>query len=230
MSETTLDWEQLSSMDGRKRAQLVNSLSGVKSANVIGTQDDEGHLNCAIVTSVIHLGSDPALLGHVMRPPTGREHGSHTYHNIKATGQYTINHVGADWYRAAHQTSARYPAQVSEFEAVGLRPVHRCGFEAPAVEEAKVSMGMEFLNEMELPNGCKFIVGSLRWVTFDGSFWAEDGALNLAGMGVIAVTGLDGYHALSPLERLTYAKPNQALGASADFLQSPKEPSKADPS
>lgn len=221
MKEVLLDWEALAGMESRRRAQLVNSLSGAKPANLIATQDDAGRPNCAIITSVVHLGSDPALLGHVMRPPVDRERGSHSYHNLKATGQYTLNHVHTAWHEQAHQTSARYPDGSSEFEAVGLTPTYRCGFEAPAVEESPIRVGLEFLEEMALPNGCRFIVGTVRWVAFREEVWAADGALDLARAGSAAVTGLDGYHALQPLARLSYAKTDRPLTRSMDFRQPP---------
>lgn len=221
MSEVLIDWEALQVMEPRRRAQLVNALSGPKPANVIGTQDEEGCANLAIITSVVHLGSDPALLGHVMRPPVPRERGSQSYHNLKATGQYTLNHVQIGWHEAAHQTSARYADGESEFEAVGLTPTHRCGFEAPAVAEAAVRVGLEFVEELALPNGCRFIVGAIRWATFPEKAWAADGALDLAHLGAVAVTGLDGYHGLVPVARLSYAKPHIPLTRSTNFLQPP---------
>ena len=74
---------------------------------------------CCIVSSVVHLGSNPALLGVVFRPP-GDD--SHNYHNLAETGHFTLSHVTAAIHEAAHQTSARYAKDVSEFEAVGLTP------------------------------------------------------------------------------------------------------------
>ena len=224
MKEVTLDWEALSGMERKRRAQLVNSISGVKPANLLGTEGPDGTPNCAIISSVVHLGSDPALLGHVMRPPVDRERGSHSYHNLKETGQYTLNHVSTAWYQRAHQTSARYPDGTSEFEAVGLTPLFRCGFEAPAVAESPVRMGLELQEELALPNGCKFIIGALRWVEFAEELWADDGAVDLARAEVAAITGLDGYHGLRPIARLSYAKPDQSLAESPDFQRAPTAP------
>lgn len=63
MKDMTLSKQDIQTMDQRHRIRLVNSLSGFKSANLIGTCDKQGFENLAIVSSVIHLGSDPALLG-----------------------------------------------------------------------------------------------------------------------------------------------------------------------
>ena len=191
----------------RKRGRLINSLSGFKSANVIGTTDGMGHHNLAMFSSVVHLGSDPALLGVVLRPPVEPEHGSHTYWNIRETGVFTINHVGSSWYEKAHQTSARYGAEESEFDAVGLHPVFRCGFEAPAVEESQVRIGLEHVDEWKIPqNDCRFIVGQIRWVEFPEEAWEEDGFLDLEILEGVAMSSLDAYHKTRQLDRLSYAK------------------------
>tara|TARA_B110000503_G_scaffold51097_1_gene82602 strand:+ start:6640 stop:7305 length:666 start_codon:yes stop_codon:yes gene_type:complete len=199
-------------LEQRKRGRLMNSLSGFKSANVIGTTDGMGHHNLAMFSSVVHLGSDPALLGVVLRPPVEPENGSHTYWNIRETGVFTINHVSDSWYRKAHQTSARYDAEESEFEAVGLNPVFRCGFEAPAVEESSVRIGLERVDEWKIPqNECRFIVGQIRWIEFPEDAWAEDGFLDLEKLGVVAMSSLDSYHNTQQLERLSYAKKDKPL-------------------
>jgi flavin reductase (DIM6/NTAB) family NADH-FMN oxidoreductase RutF len=45
------------------RLNLINSITGVKPANLIGTQSKEGNSNLAIFSSVVHMGSNPALVG-----------------------------------------------------------------------------------------------------------------------------------------------------------------------
>ena len=205
----TLSDDDIALLDRRKRGRLVNSLSGFKSANLIGTQGgDDDAPNLTIVSSVVHLGSDPALLGMVLRPPVPRDRVSHTYWNIRETGVWTVNHVHQDIVAAAHQTSARYPN--SEFEATGLTPRPHCGFDAPAVEEAHVRMGLEWVEELPIErNGCKFVIGQIRWVEFPSDAWASDGYLNLEKLGTIAVSGLDGYHTTKGVGRFAYAKPDQ---------------------
>lgn len=205
----TLSDFDLELMPRRQRGRLVNALSGFKSANLIGTSNTAGVHNLSIVSSVVHLGSDPALLGMVMRPPVDRERGSHTYWNIRETGCYTINHVPATHTVQAHQVSARYPEATSEFEAVGFTPIYRCGFDAPAVEESPVRIGLERVDEWEIPqNRCRFIVGQIRWVEFREEAWAPDGYLDIESLGVAALSSLDGYHRTEKVHRLAYAKPD----------------------
>ncbi|MEQ8517172.1 MAG: flavin reductase, partial [Chromatocurvus sp.] len=141
-----LNADSIAGLDKRYRAALINAVTGFKPANLVGTADAGGHGNLAIMSSVVHLGSRPPLLGLVIRPdPVDR----HTLDNILETGCYTINHVGSNFIEAAHQTAARYPREVSEFEATGLTPHWRDGFAAPFVGEAAVRMGLR-LREHQL--------------------------------------------------------------------------------
>ena len=63
----------LASMAGPFRAMLMNSVTGFKPANVVGTTSAAGVPNLAIFSSVVHLGSDPPLVGLVFRPPVARD-------------------------------------------------------------------------------------------------------------------------------------------------------------
>ena len=131
--------QDLAEMPSQRRAAFVNSLSGFKSANLIGTADATGHTNLAIMSSVVHLGSHPPLLALIIRPG-GEER--HTLTNILDTDCFSINHITESLVEAAHQTAARYEQSVSEFEATGLTPYWLDGFAAPLVSEAEVKLGM----------------------------------------------------------------------------------------
>ena len=182
----------------------VNSVSGFKSATLVGSADPEGVHNLSVVSSVVHLGSSPAQMGMVLRPP-GDD--AHTYKNLTATGQCTFNHIGVAWVGQAHQCSARYPAEVSEFEAVGLTP---CGVdgdvESPGSVRARVRMGLTLAEDMVLPNRCHFMVLDVQWVEVDARAVAEDGYVDLGRAGTTAISGLDGYHDTTHLGRFSYAK------------------------
>ena len=57
-------------MDKIYRINLINSCTGYKSANLIGTKSSKGILNVAVFSSITHMGSNPPLLGFVIRPIT----------------------------------------------------------------------------------------------------------------------------------------------------------------
>ena len=78
-----------------KRLNLINSVTGVKPANLIGTISESGVSNLAIFSSVVHLGSNPALLGFIMRPR--HEVRRDTYDNILFSNCFTVNQVHPDF-------------------------------------------------------------------------------------------------------------------------------------
>ena len=55
--------DDINAMHHLYRINLINSCSGYKSANLIGTKSKSGIPNVAVFSSVTHLGSDPAVLG-----------------------------------------------------------------------------------------------------------------------------------------------------------------------
>ena len=134
--QNILDFEKL------YRAAFINSLSGFKSANLIGTISSEGKTNLAIFSSVIHVGANPPLMGFLMRPVSVERH---TYNNIKETGHFTINHINKEIFKQAHQTSASYEKDISEFDACGLTPEYTETIKAPYVKESKIKIGLKFV-------------------------------------------------------------------------------------
>ncbi len=108
--------QALDQLEDRFRARLINSLSGFKSANLIGTISDNGITNLSIVSSVFHIGANPPLVGMIIRPHSVTRD---TLENIINTRQYTINQVSDRIWQQAHQCSARYDADISEFDVVG---------------------------------------------------------------------------------------------------------------
>ena len=112
------DQKDLASLDHLYRINLINSSSGFKSANLIATKSKAGVSNVAVFSSVIHLGSNPPLLGFLTRPTTVPRN---TYKNIQETGCYTINHIYEDIIEDAHHCSAKYDPSISELSMTGLK-------------------------------------------------------------------------------------------------------------
>lgn len=197
---------QISALESRYRAALVNSLSGFKPANLVGTTDRDGRSNLAIISSVVHLGSHPPLLALIIRPsPVER----HTLENILDTGCYTINHVNDRFIEAAHQTAARYPREQSEFAATGLEEYWVDGFAAPFVREASIRMGLELREHRPLEiNATHFLIGEIVLAEVPENCLGADGALDIGAAGTVALSGLDSYYTTRRLRRMAYAKPD----------------------
>ncbi len=196
----------LAGLDRLYRLNLVNALPGFKPANLVGTAAADGRTNLAIFSSALHLGSDPALLGLVTRPTTVPRH---TYANLKASGCYTLNPVPVARAAAAHHTSANFPADVSEFAECGFTAAYRDDFPAPYVAESPYAIGLRLVQELPLLNGTVLLVGAVEHIYLPETGLRDDGTLDLAALGVAAVSGLDGYHAVLPPVRFGYARPGQ---------------------
>lgn len=201
--------QDLANMEDGERTRFVNCLSGFKSANVIGTRDRHQQNNLAMISSVVHLGSNPPFFGFVMRPQSVSRH---TWENIEESGVYTINHVSGEFFREAHQTSARYPRETSEFEACGLTPEFLDGFHAPYVAESALRIGMQLVEIIPIQhNDTALIVGEVRWVEVKEEAVKADGFIDIEALGTMAISGLDGYHRTQRAARLSYAKPGEEL-------------------
>lgn len=196
---------ELSGLERRYRANLINSIGGFKSLVLVGTKSREGKENLSLFSSLVHIGADPALCGLIVRPNT---EGQNTLGNILRTGVYTINHVHAEFIEKAHQTSAKYPEGVSEFEAVGLTPDYVEGVAAPFVKESIIQFACELVQRIPIElNQTHFIIGKITHVMVPESFVGPDGFIDLESAGTLTCSGLDSYHATKRVIRLPYAKP-----------------------
>ena len=201
-----LDGQAIAAMPTRRRAAFVKSLSGFKSANLVGTANSNGGTNLAIMSSAVHLGSHPPLMALVIRPGGAERH---TLANIMHTGCFTINHVNTAMIEAAHQTAARYPRHVSEFDATGLTPEWHPDLNAPMVAEATIKLGLRLRENQELTiNKTHLIIGEIVLTDIPEALITTDGGLDLAGSDTVALAGLDTYHTSIPVKRIAYAKPD----------------------
>ena len=196
-------------MDKIFRLNLINSCTGFKSANLLGTKSLNGVSNVAVFSSITHLGSSPPLIGFILRPTTVPRD---TYRNIKDTGVFTANHIYSDIIEDAHHTSAKYPDEVSEFTKTGLEEEFLGDFPAPFVKGAKIRLGCRFLNEYEIKeNNTLLLVSAIEHVFIaDQDILQEDGWLKLENANTVAINGLDGYATTNLLDRYAYARPKKA--------------------
>jgi len=190
------------------RANLVNSVSGYKPANLIGTVSDSGVTNVAIFSSVVHLGADPALLAFIQRPVVGEQ--GHTYKNIRQNGYYTINHIHRDFVEKAHATSAKFDPLTSEFDACGLNAEWLDGFPAPFVQESQVKIGMRFVQEIPIDlNKTIMVIGQIEHLYVAEKAIQDNGQVALDQIAGVCISGLECYHDVTPLAAFPYAKVNK---------------------
>ena len=187
------------------RLNLINSITGYKSANLIGTKTDDKINNVAVFSSVTHLGSDPPLIGFITRPENGNRN---TYNNILKNKLFTINHIVKNQIISAHQSSAKYPKNISEFDKTDLKSEFKNNFDAPFVKDSPVQIGCSFVNKYFIKeNKTTLIVGQIEMLFINKKLLIEDGFVQLDREDIITVNGLDGYALPKLIKRIPYARP-----------------------
>ena len=194
-------------LDRKYRLNLINSITGIKPANLVASRSSDGFDNVAIFSSLVHLGSNPAQLGLVMRPQTNAR--KDTYSNIQETGFYTINHISKSFIKKAHYTSAKLPKEESEFDRMKLKREFKDDFYAPFVGDSALKIGMKHLESMQLPNGCLFIIGEIALADVPDKSVNELGQINLAQYQAVGIAGLNSYYKLEKLASYPYVRTHE---------------------
>jgi flavin reductase (DIM6/NTAB) family NADH-FMN oxidoreductase RutF len=119
-----------------------------------------------------------------------------------------MNHVTADMIERAHQTSAKYPEGVSEFDKTGLSPELNGDCPAPFVKESPVKFSLTLKEIIPIRfNHTFFVIGALQDIYLNSEIAGVDGCLDLQQSGVIASLGTKEYFTLQKINKLPYAKP-----------------------
>jgi flavin reductase (DIM6/NTAB) family NADH-FMN oxidoreductase RutF len=204
MIYTKNDIEQL---DRITRLKIINSVTGIKPANLIGTISDKGDANLAIFSSIVHLGSNPALLGFISRPKTTEV--GHTLRNIQENGFYTINHIQAKFVKNAHYTSAKFAEDISEFEQCKLSEEYVNNFKAPFVKESTFKMGMRFKESVDIKlNDTAIVIGEIESIILPDKALIN-GDIDLEYTNGIGISGLNSYYSLKKIASYPLAKTNE---------------------
>ncbi|WP_298895419.1 flavin reductase family protein [uncultured Psychroserpens sp.] len=202
---TYISNEQLDNFHHIYRINLINSCSGYKSANLLGSSSANGIENVAVFSSVTHIGSNPPMLGFFLRPTTVMRN---TYENLKASGYYTINHIHESILEDAHHTSAKYDVDISEFDKTSLISEYKNEFQAPFVKNAPIQLAMQYVEEYEIKaNDTILVIGKIVGLYINDNILEDDGFINLSKAKVAAINGLDGYAVPELKTRFGYQRP-----------------------
>ena len=199
-----LNKKTIEALEHKYKLNLINSITGIKPANLIGTRSSSNKDNVAIFSSVVHLGSSPAQLGFIMRPQDTSPRD--TYINIQETGYYTINHISESFIKKAHYTSAKLPIGDSEFDKMNLAKEFIDDFHAPFVKQSSVKIGMKHIESMPLPNGCLFVIGSVEYIILPDHVINELGQIDLAAYSCAGISGLNTYYGFNQLASFPYVR------------------------
>lgn len=205
MHFTTKD---IQSLERVKRLNIINSISGIKPANLIGTISQSGQTNLAIFSSVFHLGSNPAIMGMICRPEG--EVPRHTLENIKNSEEYTINAIPKSLIINAHYTSAKFDRDISEFDACNIEEEFIDSFDAPFVKESPIKMGLSLKELIPIKsNDTILIVGEVQHLIIKEDLISNEGYVNLDKADIVGIGGLNNYYTLEKVKTLPYARISQ---------------------
>ncbi len=197
--------EDIKALGKIKRLNLINSITGIKPANLIGTKSKNGISNLAVFSSIVHFGSKPAIIGFNVRP-TG-ENRRDTYQNVMDTEYFTINHVHTSFIKKAHYTSAKFDAGVSEFDTCGFNEEYLVDFHAPYVKESQLKFGLKLVEILDIKvNGTKLILGEIEHIFLPENIMSENGQLDLDEAETAGISGLNVYYSLNRMEEFPYAR------------------------
>ncbi len=200
-----LSKEDILNLDRIKRINIINSVSGIKPGNLIGTRSKSGNNNLAIFSSVVHLGSTPGYFGIIMRP-TG-EVRRDTYDNITETGLFTINHIQSNFAEQAHYTSAKFDADASEFEHCGLTPEFKLDFEVPFVKESSLQIGLKHVESVPIKaTDTVMMIGEIQHLFFPELAMNADGMIDLEVIDDVGISGLNSYYQLKRIGTYPFAR------------------------
>ena len=198
--------KDINNLDRVTRLKIINSVTGIKPANLIGTINNQGQTNLAIFSSVVHLGSDPALLGFVTRPQTDEV--GHTFRNILENQVYTINHIHPEFIKNAHYTSGKFKSEISEFDRCNLTEDYIDDFKAPFVKESHFKMGLRFKEALNISNGTTLVIGEIEHLILPDHALLNDD-IDLEATNSIGISGLNSYYALKKIDSHPYVRLNE---------------------
>ena len=196
--------QQLEKVD---RLNLINSITGISPANLIGTISNDSIENLAIFSSIVHIGSNPPLMGFILRPT--KKNRRDTYENIIETNKFTINHINSDMVERSHYTSVKFDKNESEFQKCRLTAEYLNNFQAPYVKESYAKVGLELEDIQSIKsNGCRLIIGRVERLYVPDSAIYKNGNIQLDLSNSIGVGGLNTYYSLDKIAEYPYARVN----------------------
>ena len=147
----------------------------------IATIDDAGTNNLAPFSYFNMVGDDPP---HVMFS-TRRDNNSNkdTLNNVLSTKQFVVNMVTEALAEQMNSTAQAVPADVDEFQMVGITPIPSSAVKPMRVKESLVQFECEMVHHYFLEDhkqgGACVVIGRVVRMHFDESVLLEDYKINM---------------------------------------------------
>ncbi len=184
---------------------LLTSLFIPRPIALVGTVGPEGVFNCAPFSFANGVSSMPPVMSVAI---SDRRDGvpKDTLRNIRATGEFTISVVTEAILDRMHRSSAFYPPDVSEFEAVGLTPRPSVRVRAPGVAESPIVMECTLRAEIPIEGAnTTLILADVRMFHIDQSV-CTDGIVDPVKLRAVGRLGVNTYAVIDRPIRLPPAE------------------------
>jgi len=200
--------EDFNTLENHYRANLINSVIGVKQASLIGTVGVNCISNLALFSSTVHLGSNPPLVAIFSRPEGDTP--KQTLKNIIDNRDYSINHVNKSIINRAHSCSFKFSAEESEFTECNLSEKFITDFKAPFVKESNVSFAVRYQRHLSVQeNGVIMVIGMIKSVFVNENIIQDNGEVDFNYSSSVGVAGNNTYYGLDKIKSLKYLKSDQ---------------------
>ncbi|TCC28013.1 flavin reductase family protein [Kribbella speibonae] len=86
--------------------------------------------------------------------------------NVEATGEFVVNFAAEQLYEQVNASGTNFPAEVSEFEAIGVTTEPSRTVSVPRVAESPVALECTLHTTLELGD-CTLVIGQVRHLAID---------------------------------------------------------------
>ncbi len=134
-----------------------------KLINIITTLDKDGRVNAAPYSFIMQYD----VMAKRPRMMLGFRQDSHTYNNIKSTGELVINCPGAEHLDDMMETARFWPEGVNELEHTSLTPIPSRKVSPPSIAECPQIMECTVDDCYELPQSAGIVIANIEAIVMD---------------------------------------------------------------
>ena len=159
----------------------------------VSTVSDKGVFNLAPFSAYTMAGVIPMLVCFSVGTTRGGQK-KDTILNIEATKDFAISVVTEELAEKMNLTSAPYPRDVSEYEAVGLTPIAAEMVKVPMVGESPVNMECRVSQILEFgqpPTLASLVIGEILLIHVADDFYDKESG-RVSGLRAVGRLGGDG--------------------------------------
>lgn len=182
--------------DPREAYRLLIGLIGPRPIGWISTISKAGVSNLAPYSFFNMFSMNPPILGFsaaLNREASGKD----SFRNVQETACFVHHVVTEDVIEVMNQSSAEYPPDVSEIEALGLTAVASDLVEAPRIQEAAVAIECRLFKTVSLgnqPGNGQLVLGEVLKIHFQRKeILGEDGLVREDQLRLLSRLGKTNY-------------------------------------